>query len=152
MKVKFSGRRAIVCALFFSTLFAGSVASAPQVHATTTGEHHLAYLINQARTHYGRASLKLDDRLSYRARLHSKAMADKFTIFHTKKLASVFTGYNWSVCGENVGMGPTILSVHKAFMASPPHRANNLYRGYKRFGIGIVARNGIDFITVEFMG
>jgi len=150
--VRFSGRKTIICALLLSSFFAGSLATAPQAGATTRGEHHLAYLINQARHHYGRRSLTLDERLSYRARKHSALMAAAGDIFHTTNLRSVFTGYNWTVAGENVGMGPTILAVHKAFMASRPHRYNNLYRGYHRVGVGIVWKNGICYITVEFEG
>jgi uncharacterized protein YkwD len=150
--VKFSARRAIICALLFSTLFAGSVTSAPSASAATThSERRMQYLINVARQHYGRQNLRLDDGLSALARRHSYWMAKRGYIFHTSDLAGALSNFTWRVAGENVGEGPTIDLLHRAFMNSPHHRDNNLYRGYRRVGIGVVWKGGIAFITVMFL-
>jgi uncharacterized protein YkwD len=57
---------------------------------------------------------------------------------------------NWQAVGENVGDGPTIDDLDKAFWASPPHRANILDRTYTDVGIGCIRRDGRIWITVDF--
>ena len=78
-------------------------------------------------------------------------MASKGTIFHTTNLAGVFSGLSWTLGGENVGMGPSMDALQQAFMASLHHRENILDRRFHRFGIGVVWKNGIAFVTVEFL-
>jgi uncharacterized protein YkwD len=146
------GRRIVAATLLMSTLFIGSAAVAPQASAATYSEYEMAKLINEARHYYGRYGLKLNWSLSELARKHSWWMAHDGTIFHTSNLAYKLRNFSWSVAGENVGMGPSIVSLHQAFMASPHHRYNNLYSGFKRFGIGCVWKNGIAYITIDFLG
>jgi len=146
------GRRTVASALLISTLFVASVAAAPEAGAATTSEKQMAGLINQARRHYGRSNLQLGPNLTKLARAHSYAMARKRTIFHSNNLAYKLRYYTWRVAGENVGMGPTMIALHQAFMASPHHKANVLYRGYHRFGVGVIWRDHIAYITVIFIG
>jgi hypothetical protein len=42
----------------------------------------------------------------------------------------------WSDLGENVGVGLSARSVHRAFMASAPHRANILSATFTQVGVG----------------
>jgi uncharacterized protein YkwD len=146
------GRRAVASALLITTLFVGSVATAPGASAATRSEVSLGNMMNHARHHYGRGGLRYSSGLSILARRHSALMAKRGTIFHTANLAYRLRGYSWRVAGENVGMGPTMLALHQAFMASPHHRENILYRGYHRYGVGVVWKDGIAYVTVEFMG
>ena len=78
-------------------------------------------------------------------------MASKGTIFHTSNLAYLLRNFSWTWAGENVGMGPTIDTLHRAFMASLHHRQNNLNGRFHRVGVGVVWKNGIAFITVDFL-
>ena len=154
--MRFSGRRTIVSLLLLSTLCAGSVAAASSASASTAfaptySERHMVDLINQSRRQVGRAPLALSFALSRIARTHSALMAAKNTIFHTSNLAYQFRTFSWTYGGENVGMGPTIDALHKAFMASLHHRQNNLNGRFHRVGVGVVWKNGIAFITVEFL-
>jgi uncharacterized protein YkwD len=77
-------------------------------------------------------------------------MANQQTIFHTSNLAGALANLRWTIAGENVGMGPSMNALHQAFMLSPEHRRNNLEKRFHRFGVGVVWRSGIAFITVEF--
>ncbi len=139
-------------ALIALALCAGMlIASAPAAQAaTTTAESKMASYINNTRQAAGRKPLRLVSSVNDIARSHSKTMAATGSIFHSN-LGYKLRNYNWSVCGENVGMGPSIYGLHKAFMASAPHRANILYRGYERMGIGMVYKNGSYFVTVMFL-
>jgi len=153
--VRFSGRRTIVSVLLLSTLFAGSVAAASPASASSRGptnsERRIAWLINQARKAANRPTLRYSLALSRVARGHSAAMARKGTIFHTSNLAYSFRNFSWTIGGENVGMGPSMNALHAAFMASLHHRENNLDKRFHRFGIGVIWKNGIAFVTVQFL-
>ncbi len=154
--MRFSGRRTIVSLLLLSTLLVGSVAAASSASAAisrgpTRTEARMLYLINQARRAANRAPLTYSLSLSNVARAHTALMASKGTIFHTTNLAYAFRNFSWTLGGENVGMGPSIDSLHTAFMASLHHRENNLDPRFHRIGIGVVWKNGVAFITVQFL-
>jgi uncharacterized protein YkwD len=150
--VSFSRRRIIISALILSCLVGGSVGTAAPASATTRTESQMVGLINHSRQHYGRSKLSYSMSLSIFARKHSAAMAERRTIFHTTNLAYKLRSFSWRVAGENVGMGPSMISLHEAFMKSPHHRDNILYRGFHRVGVGVAWRSGIAYITVIFLG
>jgi uncharacterized protein YkwD len=137
----------LLCA---TTVLSGFV-TAPAARADLDAELHMKRLINRAREDHDRDKLRLSERLSNKARRHSRAMADEGTIFHSD-LRKTVEDFVWSLAGENVGMGPSMISLHKAFMNSPPHRENVLDRRFERVGIGVVWRDGTAFITVLFLG
>lgn len=154
--MKLSGRRTIVSLLLLSTLLVGSAAAAAPASAATRfgptkSEVRMGWLINKARQHANRGDLKYSPALSRLARAHSAVMAKAGTIFHTKNLAYAFRNFSWTLGGENVGMGPSMDALHKAFMLSPSHRDNNLDKRFNRFGIGVIWKNGVAFVTVEFL-
>jgi len=154
--VRFSGRRIIVSLLLLSTIFVGSAAASSSAGATTTyrptvSEARMFYLINQARKHANRWPLTYSSSLSRVARGHSALMASKATIFHTTNLAYAFRNFSWTIGGENVGMGPSMDALHTAFMLSRHHRDNNLDKRFHRVGIGVIWKNGVAYITVQFL-
>jgi uncharacterized protein YkwD len=57
---------------------------------------------------------------------------------------------NWTVIGENVGVGGTVSSLHTAFMNSPAHKDNILYTAFRHVGIGVAKKNGRMWVTVIF--
>lgn len=144
-------RVALVVVLGLSFL-TGSVVTAEPAHATSTAERDLARYHNNARAARGIPKLYLHEALSDKARLHSRDMATRGYIFHTPKLAYVFRNWTWSYIGENVGVGPSMWELHKAFMNSTGHRANILKRQYRRFGIGTYKVGSRNWVTVIFMG
>ena len=111
----------------------------------------MMWLINKARAQAHRPGLKYSAALSSIARMHSAQMAKSQSIFHTANLGYVIRNFRWSLAGENVGMGPGMDALHQAFMASPPHRRNNLEKQFHRIGVGVIWKDGIAYITVEFM-
>jgi uncharacterized protein YkwD len=108
---------------------------------------------NRIRQHHNLQRLALDRPLSQQALIHSQEMADRGELFHTADLAGVLGDRNWSVAGENVGTGASVRAIQRAFLKSPPHRANILLKNYKHVGIGVYQdSSGIYWVTVIFWG
>jgi uncharacterized protein YkwD len=116
----------------------------PTVASAGAPEHKAIQLVNATRQQHGLRTLTTRSRLMRYAERHSHAMARKQTLFHSTLSIS---GY--SALGECVGEGPTIWSVHQAFLASSVHR--RIILGVWRWiGVGVVIRNGTRYITEEF--
>jgi hypothetical protein len=90
----------------------------------------------------------VDPQLSKVASRHSSRMADRSLLYHSTDLRHVVT--RWSTLGENVGTGPSVKSLHRAFMASPAHRDNILYPTFRHVGVGSARRGGRLWVTVVF--
>lgn len=93
--------------------------------------------INAERSDAGLRTLKMDPELSKVAKAQARRMARTSVLEHTdtEKLKNRVT--NWNILGENVGVGGTVSSLHRAFMDSPGHKANVLYNTFKRVGVGV---------------
>lgn len=147
-------RTAKVAALAITASVAlGGLGIHPAAAATTRQrmEKRFAYLINKERDKRDLRRLKFSYQLTRVARRHSKKMADGGILHHRSNLASGVTG-NWRVLGENVGVGASVKTLHGAFMHSPGHKANVLYRKYSSVGVGVVRRSGTIWVTVIFKG
>lgn len=112
-------------------------------------ESSFAKAMNGARTVAGLRKLSLDPELSKAARKHAREMVDADLLHHTTsgKLRSRIT--NWSILGENVGVGSTVTTLHTAFMNSPAHRDNILYRSFRHVGVGVITTDRM-WVTVIF--
>jgi hypothetical protein len=107
--------------------------------------------INASRAANGLAALSVDGGLRSHARKHTQDMIDADKIYHsTGDELKAAAGAGWSKLGENVGRGGTVDSLHKAFMASPGHKANIL-GDYNYAGIGTASSDGVLYVTVVFM-
>ena len=113
-------------------------------------ERGFARRINGARHGRGIGRLKLDPQLSRVARKHSAEMDRGNRLYHTpsSKLRRRVT--HWSMLGENVGVGGSVKSLHKAFMRSAPHKHNVLGRSYRYVGVGTRSDGGTLWVTVIF--
>jgi uncharacterized protein YkwD len=109
---------------------------------------------NESRLYHDVRRLDLNERLSDLARKHSLKMARENDLFHTSNPSSYYLrGIKWHTWGENVGVtGGTVRDLQKAFMHSPPHRANILNRDFRHVAIGAVRANGALWVTVFFYG
>jgi len=116
--------------------------------AAETPESAYLSAINQERTAHGLRPLVEQHKLSQVAASWSSHMAADNTLAHNPRLATAVS--NWQALGENVGEGPDIDSLDRAFWNSPEHRANILDPSYTEVGIGTVTRDGIMWITVDF--
>jgi uncharacterized protein YkwD len=108
-------------------------------------------LLNQERTSRGLRRLRDNSRLESAAQSHSDDMVARRYFEHDSPGGSTMvdrikrTGYvrpnaGWSL-GENIAWGTQVLATPretvKAWMNSPPHRANILRGSFKEIGIGI---------------
>ncbi len=143
---------------FAVALLLGALIPTVAANATTSGkcwrykdtERSFAKKINSARSGSSVAKLRLDKQLSKAARRHSWEMKTKSSLYHTPSGTLGRRVTRWRVLGENVGVGSTVRSLHRAFMASPAHRQNVLYRSYRHVGVGVTRRNGRIWVTIIF--
>lgn len=110
-------------------------------------EERFAAMVDEVRQLAGKGSMSLSDRLSKKARRHSKRMARSNRLFHSNlhRLLSK----NGRRVGENVGYGSDPGSLLRSFLNSPAH-AQNLLGSWSRTGVGIVKRRGRIWITQIF--
>jgi uncharacterized protein YkwD len=115
---------------------------------------HMMSLTNSDRRQRDRARLTLNDRLSHIAKRHSREMAAKGYLFHSssEQLVKELSPYDWSLGGENVGVGDSLEGLESAFMHSKEHRRNILRRQFDHAAVGIVRVHGKLWVTVIFYG
>ena len=83
------------------------------------------------------------------AEAHSNRMMNADDLHHNPNLGNVTTG--WLALGENVGVGPSVNSIHTSFMNSSGHRSNIL-GDFTHVGIGAVRESDNKlWVTVVFM-
>jgi uncharacterized protein YkwD len=135
-------RRALAIAL------AGVLVLAAPAASLDRPEQRLAEMTNTARYRHDLPRLVDRARLSAAAERQSVRMAKRGRLFHGS-LAWTSGRRCW---GQNVGKGPTVRAVFRAFMRSADHRTNMLDRRYRRAGYGVVKRRGAVWVTVNFAG
>jgi len=105
--------------------------------------------INASRSAAGLPPVSVHSDLVPDASAHSAQMMAAGDIYHTSPLSAVATG--WEALAENVGAGPSVDSLHAAFMASAGHR-RNILGNYNYVGIGVSqSDSGQLWVTVIFM-
>ena len=156
MKKRFAGILALALA---ATLLAPMTAATAAPTAATgsnacwtykASEKKFAAKANAARDRLGLGKFKLDPELSKVARKHTQEMIRANDLFHTTSDQLRARVTNWSLLGENVGVGSSVDSLHTAFMNSPAHAANILHALYKFQGVGVAKANGRMWVTVIF--
>jgi hypothetical protein len=117
--------------------------------ATAGTESEFVARANAARTSRGLRAYAVRSDLSAVARRHAARMAAARRMYHNPSLASEVRG--WSALAENVGRGPSVESIHNAFMSSSSHRGNILSTTYTEIGVGTArASNGELFVSQVF--
>lgn len=111
-------------------------------------EGAFAARVNSERASRGLSRLPAASDLITVARRHAAEMARRGTIGHYGDLRAEVS--NWQEVGENVGAGPTVDDVHRAFMASPSHRDEILRPGYQDLGVGVVWAGGRLWVSEIF--
>ncbi len=104
--------------------------------------------INASRSAAGLPPVSVHSDLVPDARNHSAEMMAAGRIYHTSNLGGVASG--WEALAENVGAGPSVDSLHSAFMNSSGHRANIL-GDYNYVGVGVASDGEVLWVTVIFM-
>ena len=128
--------KAFVCALAFVLFSLPASAVIPQRRSASyvLGLHNGARVVRSVRLLSG------DSALEGCAQRHANRMRDAGRIWH-------------STCGrgENVGAGPSMGAIFKAFLNSDAHRSNIFSPGWRRAGVGVARSNqGTFYIAVAF--
>ncbi len=151
--VAIRGRRtAAIAVLVLAAMLAQGVRAD---HANAANRHRASMLslTNSDRAEHGRAALSLDAGLSRYAKQHSSDMARRGYLFHTEDLAAKLKGLDWSIGGENVGVGASLDGLEDAFMRSTVHRRNILRTSFDHVAVGVyVDGDGNNWVTVIFYG
>lgn len=143
---------------------AGASTGAAQIAASSTRasasisqplqKDQLLYILNAERARAGRAPLALREGIADVAREWAARMASEWALRHRPDLGPALdrAGVSWRTAGENVGYGPHVSDVHAKFMRSTSHRAILLSGDFSEVGIGVTARDGRVWVTVDFVG
>jgi uncharacterized protein YkwD len=115
---------------------------------SSTSEHQLVTLTNQARASAGLRSLRVDSTLTSIARWRSKDMivhnyfshtiyGTSYNVFHVLDQK----GYCYKIAGENIGWNNypddvATTTIQRQFMDSPDHRANIMGKAWDVIGVG----------------
>src|SRR6059058_2184767 len=89
---------------------------------------------NSARSSHGLRHYAVSGDLNSVARRWAAHMAARHQLAHNPSFTSEVCC--WTHIGENVGVGPSVSAIQRAFMASSPHRANILSSSCTQVGIG----------------
>ena len=148
-------RRSRIAAVFLlstSLLLSGIATDHARAGVIARDRSEMLQLTNEARVHKHRDPLALDLELSRYALRHSRAMAARGELFHSDDLAAALQGLDWSMGGENVGVGSSLIGIQSAFMGSNLHRRNILSDEFDHTAIGVVQSDGKLWVTVIFYG
>jgi uncharacterized protein YkwD len=153
-RVRGRDRRLAGVALALLIVLIAQGVSADRASASTDlrRRSHMLSLTNDDRAQHDKAVLRMNAVLSRYATDHSRQMATRGYLFHTADLSSKLKGLDWSIGGENVGVGSTLDGVEGAFMGSTPHRRNILRTGFDHAAVGVIRSNGSLWVTVIFYG
>jgi len=138
--------RTLLLSFGLASALSVSLLAATPASAATTLELAFVTKINAERKLRGLNALPARSYLTTKAHQHSAAMARRGRLYHSN-LSNICC---YRMVAENVGVGGSVLSVHRALMASPGHRANILQRGWHGVGVGVVKRDGRLWVTQIF--
>ena len=124
--------------------------AAPASAADAGAEADFVAALNSVRANNGLPPLAVYGELVGVARGWADHMAAAGAISHNPNLSQVSA--NWTLLGENVGVGGSLESLEDAFMASTDHRKNILRKVYDHAAVGIVRQDDAIWITVIFYG
>ena len=157
MFARSSGRTAlgvVVAFVLAALLVVTLVPSSANAQERFGRRRQMLSLTNDDRRQHDRRALDFAGAMSAYAKDHSRAMARKGHLFHSTEgqLRTLLDGRNWSIAGENVGVGSTLESLQDAFMDSEMHRQNVLRPEFFRAAVGVVRDDGRLWVTVIFYG
>jgi uncharacterized protein YkwD len=109
-------------------------------------------LINQDRMAARVAPLALHQELGAIAAGFSGRLAQEGALRHNQGFLSPpsLARLGATKLGENVGLDRSLEGAHRAFMASPHHRANILDPDFGRVGISVLAAGGALYVVEDF--
>lgn len=105
--------------------------------------------INSLRASRGLGAVQQHGVLTAKAQAWAAHMAATGCLCHSNLSDGVTVG--WSKLGENVGRGPSVGSLHDAFVNSPAHQANMLDGRFGYVGVGVAHGGGQMWVAEVFM-
>lgn len=148
-------RKLIILLVGLLSLAAPLALASPAAAASTdsAAEQRFLSLLNMARAGSGKPLLVLDPAASNVSRNWANQMVASGYLHHNPNYATEITRYvtsAWTLAGENVGVGGSVDSLHRAFWASSGHR-HNMLGDFNRVGIGAVWGGGQLWVTFNFI-
>jgi uncharacterized protein YkwD len=178
-KTRTSRRFAVVAVVIAAVAYAAAPTSAATISARNAIEPPLVQRINDIRAAHGLRRLTVSTRLTNAATNHANSEARYAYFSHS--LYTPWRAFDWTAlptwlhwywpgpgystwyAGENLAWGApdmTARSTARAWMNSPPHRANILRAGWRRIGVAAVHVNNpggyfrgmsdVTIVTAEF--
>jgi uncharacterized protein YkwD len=138
--------------VFIVSILMVSTAAAATPAASAGVRGRMLQRLNSVRRAHGEHPLRLCKKVSRDARRHSRVMADRGYLFHTKNVPRLLDGRPWSAWGENVARARSVGSSVRAWMRSPEHRVNILNAQFRRVGVGIFSKGKSLWSTTDFWG
>jgi uncharacterized protein YkwD len=133
-----------------------------EVQLLSAQEQSLLQAVNHARAVHGAPPLRIGIRLQSAARAHSRAMARSGVFTHGDwyrrlRRHGVRAGTLGETLAWGVGTDGTAASLVRMWLASPPHRATLLRRGFRWIGVGVAIGTmdgfpGATVATADFGG
>lgn len=153
----------VVGGILFLVLSPGAMSSDLVSQAQLSGqEQSLLRSINRARTRHGAPPLRIATPLQRAARAHSQAMLRTGNFTHGNWHSRLRRhGVRGRRLGETiawgVGIDGTSDAIVRMWLASPPHRATLLHRGFRYVGVGVATGSfggfpGASVATADFAG
>lgn len=115
-----------------------------------TADRQFTDKMNEERQSRGLGLMRLDPELSWVAKKHTMDMIKANQLFHSSSSQLTSRITRWSTLGENVGVGGDVDSLHQAYMNSPDHRDNILFKGFLFVGVGTIVKDGKMWTTTIF--
>lgn len=143
--------RGLICSVLMTLTLVGTLvapAGATLRPSISTVESQAKYYANISRTSRGLPPLRWNTQLRDVARRHSAWMARNDTLQHNSRLR--YQVMSFRLLGENVGVGPSMKSIHQALIRSPGHR-RNLLGPYTLAGFGAAVTGNEIWITQVFL-
>ncbi len=136
---------AVLASLLTGLATAAPASAAPSV---TSAERAFVSSINGYRRASHRTQLRTSPALTLVARRWAQSMARSNRLAHNPRVTRQVR--SWRYLGENVGVGGSTSTLHRAFVRSAPHRANLLSSRYTHVGVGVAYARGRMWVVEVF--
>ena len=105
--------------------------------------------LNKDRQAHGRRTLVTHNQAQVKAQRWAEELARSGRLRHSN-LSDGITGC-WRSLGENVGSGPSVAAIEKAYMNSSGHRANIMSHSWNAVGVGYARRGNVVYTVQVFV-
>lgn len=138
----------LTTALFVTSLPVITADAAPRTQ--TADQERVRELVNGTRGNNRLRGLTMYASFADKAQVWARHLASCHCLEHRAGPYGAPPG--WYAAAENVGRGWSLEQIHRAFLGSPPHRANIVTGRMTHIGTGVArAANGEIFVVQAFM-